>query len=216
MQRTERVKTVIGVERLCNKHRSGTFSRKRVDPAIVTGQLIPGISSGYRPDFRSERHRLIVEFDGPEHYRSAKKILGDVERDRALTCVGYRIVRIPYFVQLTHVVIATLFGEIAIHHGDFLNFPHGFIAKTVVMPADFCELGLLGLRQTLSVSATSGRKSLRVSAALSHLVVIGAWFAHHPDAMFAASPRDAERYRQGDAHYCLSIKIDVWHAEIGS
>jgi Protein of unknown function (DUF559) len=94
------------------------------------------------PDFRSEMHRLIVEFDGDEHYRSAKKILGDEERDRALASVGYRIVRIPYFVQLTRVVIATLFGEIAIRHGDFLNFPHGFIAKTVVMPANFCELGI--------------------------------------------------------------------------
>jgi hypothetical protein len=118
------------------------FLEERVDPAIVAGQLIPGISRRYRPDFRSERHRLIVEFDGDEHYRSAKKILGDEERDRALTCAGYRTVRIPYFVQLKHVVIATLFGEIAIHHGDFLNFPHGFIAKTVVMPADFCELGI--------------------------------------------------------------------------
>jgi hypothetical protein len=120
----------------------GRFLQERVDPAIVAGQLIPGVSRRYRPDFRSERHRLIVEFDGDEHYRSAKKILGDEERDRALACVGYRIVRIPYFVQLTRVVIATLFGEIAIHHGDFLNFPHGFIAKTVVMPADFCELGI--------------------------------------------------------------------------
>jgi very-short-patch-repair endonuclease len=48
--------------------------------------LIPGMSRRYRPDFRSERHRLIVEFDGDEHYRSAKKILRDEERDRALAC----------------------------------------------------------------------------------------------------------------------------------
>lgn len=54
----------------------GRFLRERVDPAIVAGQLIPGISRRYQPDFRSERHRLIVEFDGDEHYRSAKKILG--------------------------------------------------------------------------------------------------------------------------------------------
>jgi very-short-patch-repair endonuclease len=118
----------------------GRFLRERVDPAIVAGQLISGISRRYQPDFRSEGHRLIVEFDGDDHYRSAKKILGDEERDRALASVGYRIVRIPYFVQLTRVVIATLFGEIAMHHGDFLNFPHGFIAKTVVMPANLCEL----------------------------------------------------------------------------
>ena len=39
-------------------------------------------------------------------------------------------------------VTATLFSEIGIHHGAFLQVPRGFIAKTVVMPADFCELGI--------------------------------------------------------------------------
>ena len=48
----------------------------------------------------------------------------------------------PYFVQLTQVVIADLFGQIARDHHDFLAFPRGFIASTVVMPADFCELGI--------------------------------------------------------------------------
>ena len=120
----------------------GRFLRERVDPAIVAGQLVPGIKRRYKPDFRSERLRLIVEFDGDDHYRSAQRILGDEERDKTLVSVGYRVVRIPYFVQLTRVVIATLFGEIATHHEDFLNFPHGFIADNVVMPADFCELGI--------------------------------------------------------------------------
>ena len=39
-------------------------------------------------------------------------------------------------------VIADLFGQMARDHHDFLDFPHGFIASTVVMPADFCELGI--------------------------------------------------------------------------
>jgi very-short-patch-repair endonuclease len=118
------------------------FLKERVDAAVIHDQSIPGISRGYRPDFRSEKHRLMVEYDGPEHYRSAKKILEDEKRDKAFASVGYGIVRIPYFVQLTHVVIATLFGDIATDHGDFLDFPHGFIT-TPWMPADFCELGII-------------------------------------------------------------------------
>jgi hypothetical protein len=120
----------------------GRFLRERVDPEIIAGQIVSGLGRRYRPDFRSERHQLIVEFDGDEHYRSAKKILGDKERDEAFAVAGYRVVRIPYFVQLAGVVIAGLFGDVASSHEDFLQFPHGFIAKTVIMPADFCELGI--------------------------------------------------------------------------
>jgi hypothetical protein len=54
----------------------GRFLRERVDPAIVAGQLIPGISRRYQPDFRMENAPLIVEFDGDEHYRSAKRSWG--------------------------------------------------------------------------------------------------------------------------------------------
>ena len=77
-----------------------------------------------------------------EHYRSAKKILADEERDRAFVAARYRVVRIPYFVQLTRDVIVNLFDTAAIDQSVFLRFPHGFIAKTVAMPADFCELGV--------------------------------------------------------------------------
>jgi len=120
----------------------GRFLRERVDRETIAGQIVPGLGRRYRPDFRSERHRLIVEFDGDEYYRSVKKILGDEERDAAFTAAGYRVVRIPYFVQLAKPVIAGLFGDAATDHGDFLQFPHGFIAKTAIMPADFCELGI--------------------------------------------------------------------------
>jgi hypothetical protein len=120
----------------------GRFLRERVDPDIIAGEIVPGFERRYRPDFRSERNRLIVEYDGDGHYRSARKIIADQERDAAFAANHYRVVRIPYFVQLTRPVIADLFAVAADDHSDFLQFPQGFIAKTVVMPADFCELGI--------------------------------------------------------------------------
>lgn len=113
-----------------------------MDHDIVANALVPGVGRRFQPDFRSERHRLIVEFDGDDHYRSARRIVGDIERDAVFTDCGYQVVRVPYFVQLTRMVIGRLFGTLVRDSVDFLNFPHGFIAETVVMPADFCELGI--------------------------------------------------------------------------
>ena len=116
----------------------GQFLRKRVDATFVANQPVPGLGRRFRPDYHSDRHKLVVEFDGDQHYRSSRVILGDVERDAFFTASGFRVIRIPYFVQLSHAVIMHLFGQLAHTTGDFLNFPHGFIASTVVMPADFC------------------------------------------------------------------------------
>ena len=117
--------------------------------------VVAGTKSAFRAsaaatdsDFRSELHRLIVEFDGDEHYRSARKILRDQERDAVFLAAGYRVIRIPYFVQLKRAVIVALFGDAAEDFSDFQQFPHGFIAKTVVMPADFCELGITFASET--------------------------------------------------------------------
>jgi hypothetical protein len=120
----------------------GQFLRERVDATFVANQPIRDLGRRFRPDYHSEVHKLVVEFDGDQHYRSARVILADVERDAFFTENGFRVIRIPYFVQLSRVVIAHLFRDIAYTTSDFLNFPHGFIASTVVMPADFCELGI--------------------------------------------------------------------------
>jgi hypothetical protein len=99
---------------------------------------------------------------------SSRVILGDVERDAFFTENGFRVIRIPYFVQLSHAVITHLFGEMADATIDFLNFPHGFIASTVVMPADFCELGIVRFEDDLDrfgYIAGSILESLREAAA---------------------------------------------------
>lgn len=120
----------------------GQFLRDRLDPEIVSNALVPGVVRRFRPDYRSEQYKLIVEFDGDQHYRSAKHVIEDTVRDQIITGAGYRVVRIPYFVQMTAPVIGQLFGPLVSNQTRFRDFPHGFIADTVVFPADFCELGV--------------------------------------------------------------------------
>ena len=63
-----------------------------------------------RPDYRCERLKLIVEFDGTPHYTDPKVMERDRKNQDTYEDWGYRVVRIPYFVQLTREVIQELFG----------------------------------------------------------------------------------------------------------
>ena len=64
-----------------------------------------------RPDYRSEYLKLIVEFDGLPHYQSPKQIRKDKENTLLYESLGYKIVRIPYFIQLSQETIKILFNR---------------------------------------------------------------------------------------------------------
>ena len=66
----------------------------------------------FRPDARCEELNLIVEFDGTAHYQDQSVVLSDVEKDAWLTGLGYKVVRIPYWIQLSNTMIAHLFGVV--------------------------------------------------------------------------------------------------------
>jgi hypothetical protein len=76
-------------------------------------------------------------------------VLEDTQRDAMLIRASYRIIRFPYFVQFHPPVIEALFGEQIVNRSSLKDFPHGFIADTVVFPADFCELGIERFRRDL-------------------------------------------------------------------
>lgn len=95
----------------------------------------------FRPDYVSHNLRIVVEFDGYQHYTSCRNILNDYRKNEIIEKEGYIIIRVPYFVQLDKQVISNLFKrEINIVN----DFPHGFISdkKTLILPCDFCELGV--------------------------------------------------------------------------
>lgn len=89
---------------------------------------------------------VFVEFNGPTHYTSTKVIQRDYALRRFCAEQNIRLVEIPYFVQVTNYSLEKLFGA------DVYIFMHskvitsatqsGFIARPIVMPYDFCLLGI--------------------------------------------------------------------------
>lgn len=81
----------------------------------IHDKTVPNLMNGkkksrIRPDFRNEKRKLIIEFDGLQHYTKPDNILRDEQHTEIYTTNGYEVVRIPYFIQLTKEVVTDLFG----------------------------------------------------------------------------------------------------------
>lgn len=63
-----------------------------------------------RPDYRSESLKLIIEFDGLQHYTKPDIIEKDFKLTEVYEQLGYKVVRIPYFIQLTNKAVKIFFG----------------------------------------------------------------------------------------------------------
>lgn len=63
------------------------------------------------PDYRCGELKLVVEFDGILHYTDHNTILRDANNERIYDKMGYTVIRIPYFIQLTNDVVNTLFKQ---------------------------------------------------------------------------------------------------------
>lgn len=63
-----------------------------------------------RPDYRSEQLKLLIEFDGLPHYQNPAQIKSDYNRVKLYSKYGYKLIRIPYFIQLTKKSVKTLFS----------------------------------------------------------------------------------------------------------
>ena len=105
-----------------------------------------GKASRYRPDYRSETLRLIVEFDGLPHYTQPKTILEDAVKTRFYEAHGYKVVRIPWFVQLTNRAVQTLFG-VRVAEPLFEEDVPSFNVERRISPAFVCGAGLERMRR---------------------------------------------------------------------
>lgn len=77
----------------------------------IHDEPIPGLKKRIRPDYRCESLKLIIEFDGLQHYTNPERIRADKKNDKVYENLGYKVVRIPYFIQLTNEVIEQLFDR---------------------------------------------------------------------------------------------------------
>lgn len=107
----------------------------------------------FLPDFVIEDSKLIIEYDGPRHYTQSSTVIRDYKKQEVYTKYGYSIINIPYFVQLSEDVIDNLFGRYSsyMHSMEAFNsYPHGFISPKVLLPSDFCSLGVKRFENELS------------------------------------------------------------------
>ena len=87
--------------------------------------------SNIEPDYFYESLGLIFEFDGPDHYNNSYKIMKDENKYKNLKYIQkngngvvFKIIRIPYFVQLSKDVAKFLFKDLIVHFSKELkNLP---------------------------------------------------------------------------------------------
>lgn len=112
----------------------------------VKGAVPPGGKGAIRPDYRSEELKLIVEFDGKQHYTDPIEVLKDKVRTKVYEELGYTVVRIPYFIQLTNEVVEEFFGvqvEVGLFDPTLPSFPKKELVEDFMStPTFLCPAGL--------------------------------------------------------------------------
>ena len=107
----------------------------------ITGIIIDGKEYKGRPDYRSEDLKMIVEFDGLPHYTNPDIILKDTYKDELYKEYGYKVVRIPYFIQLSNEVVYNLFG-VKVQEKLFDEKIPSLSIKSRNTPAFLCPMGI--------------------------------------------------------------------------
>jgi len=105
---------------------------------FIHNKVVPNSGIKNRPDYRNDDLMLIIEFDGNRHYQQLGVISTDRIKDMTYGMMGYKVVRIPYFVQFSTVMIKHYFN-IDVEWEQ--TYPHGFIDKSAVLPCDFNDMG---------------------------------------------------------------------------
>lgn len=116
---------------------------------IIPKELTNNVLIRKRPDYRSEKLKMIVEFDGIQHYTSPDIILNDEKNTKFYESLGYKVVRIPYFIQLTNETVKILFNK------DIKEplFPNNIASLSYTCrntPAYLCLMGIERMKKELN------------------------------------------------------------------
>ena len=109
---------------------------------FVHDTKVEGVDGRKRPDYYSnEPTKLIVEFNGLPHYTKPDIILRDKIKQKLFEDNGYKVVMIPYFIQLTNKAVKTLFGVDVKEPLFDENIPSLFVSDGCT-PAFLCPEGI--------------------------------------------------------------------------
>lgn len=92
---------------------------------------------------------MIVEFNGYHHYTDTKTIIRDYALREYCYTNNIKLVEIPYFVQLFNHNFSKYFG-CNIDKEITTNQPSGFIIEKIVLPYDYCSLGVTRFMDDIS------------------------------------------------------------------
>lgn len=139
-----------GVDRGTGLHRTGLNEYlKVIFPNVddwvhdkVLGLTVNNKVCRKRPDYRSEKLKKIVEFDGIQHYTMPDRIKNDVLSTKFYESLGYKVVRIPYFIQLTNKAVKYFFN-VDVKEPLFNENIHSMDKNDRNTPAFLCGAGVL-------------------------------------------------------------------------
>lgn len=108
----------------------------------ITGIVINGKKCMKRPDYRSATLRLIIEYNGLPHYQNPNIIQKDLNDYSFYEHNGYKLIRIPYFIQLTKDAIYKLFNVEVDSNNSFPDNIASLSIKNRNTPAFLCTAGI--------------------------------------------------------------------------
>lgn len=103
--------------------------------------------SMYIVDVLLESESIVVFVDTAEYYRDAQRIMYRERQQKRLSDAGYKVVRIPFFVQLNRETVQHFFGKLISDKYD-CDFMSGFYelddynsGPNPYTPANMCSMG---------------------------------------------------------------------------
>lgn len=109
------------------------------DHEFIHNKTVPESGLKTRPDYRNDDLMLIVEFDGNRHFQQTQTQMRDNLKQSVYELMGYKVVKIPYFIQLSTNTIKYYF-DVDVEWEQ--TYQHGFIDESCVLPSDFNTLGV--------------------------------------------------------------------------
>jgi len=147
LRETAEAAKAAGIDKDTGLHRTGLDEYlKVIFPEVessewIHDESIKGSGHRIRPDYRCVSLKLIIEFDGVQHYQKPERIKADYENQAFYESLGYKVVRIPYFIQLSNDVVKQMFGREVTEQLFDASIP-SLGVKGLNTPAYCCPAGL--------------------------------------------------------------------------